>query len=98
MDLTPYIGSIVTIVIAVVGGYVAMKNAITQEVQGIRVDLTRVETKVDDLTTQVEKHNSVMERTFRLEEGMTTAYKRIDELREKDIRLEDKIDGLKGTE
>ena len=44
--------------------------------------LTRLETKLDTLATQVEKHNRVVERTFKLESDLGTAFDRIDELRD----------------
>ena len=96
MDWTPYIGTIVTIVIAF-GAFYGAVNA----------RLAKTEQKLDDLKDQVEKHNQVIERTYRLESGMAslesdmaTAYKRIDELREKDTRIEDKLDSIRigGTE
>ena len=95
MDITPYVGSIVTIVVAIVGGYVAMKNANNQKFLELSTQIAALSTKLDDLTVQVEKHNKVVERTFRLESDMNTAYKRIDELKAKDERIEDKLDDLK---
>ena len=49
---------------------------------------------MDGLSTKVEKHNSVVERTYRLETDAATAWKRHDELAELVERLEDmKIGG-----
>ena len=89
MDITPYVGTIATVIIAF-GAFYGAVNA----------RLARTEQKLDDLTQQVEKHNAVMERTYRLESDMATAYKRIDELKEKDTRIEDKLEDLRigGTE
>ena len=58
--------------------------------------LTRLETKMDLLTDDVEKHNSLVERTYKTEADLRTAFKRIDEHRE---RIE-RIEGIKigGTE
>ncbi len=42
--------------------------------------------RVDELTKKVEKHNQVVERTFKLESDNATLFKKQDELRE-DIRL-----------
>jgi len=95
MDITPYVGSIVTIVIAIVGGYVAMKNANNQRFLELSTQIATLMAKVDDLKDTTEKHNQVMERTFHLESDMTTAFKRIDELKAKDERIEDKLDNLK---
>lgn len=37
--------------------------------------------RLDQLERKVEKHNSVVERTFQLENNMQTAFSRIDEIR-----------------
>lgn len=84
MDITPYIGTIVTVIIAVGGVYAAIASR-----------LTRLETMIENLTIVVEKHNTVIERTYKLESDMTTAFKRIDELKEADLRIESKIEGMK---
>ena len=50
--------------------------------------------KTDGLAGKVEKHNSVVERTFKLESNAATAWRRHDELAERVERLEDmKIGG-----
>lgn len=71
MDITPYIGTIVTVIIAVGGVYAAIASR-----------LTRLETMIENLTTVTEKHNQVIERTFKLETEVTNIYHRIDELKE----------------
>lgn len=50
--------------------------------------LVRLETKLDMLMDDVEKHNKVIERTYKLESDMNTAFKRIDEHRGRIERLE----------
>ena len=94
MDITPYLGPMVTALIAIVGAYVAMKNANAAQFQELKVDVARVETKVDDLSAQVERHNRVVERTYQLETKVDTAFHRIDELRERDERIEDRMERL----
>lgn len=59
MDITPYIGSIVTVIIAVGGVYAAISSR-----------LTKTETLIADLRRDVEKHNQVVERTYALEADM----------------------------
>lgn len=59
MDITPYIGTIVTVVIAVGSVYAAISSR-----------LTKLETLIADLRRDVEKHNSVVERTYGLEADM----------------------------
>ena len=83
MDISPYIGSIITVIIALLGFY----GAITTR-------LTRLETKVDELAEQTHKHNNVIERTYKLESDMSTCYKRVDELRDRDEKIEANIEKL----
>lgn len=64
---------------SVAGGvYVAISNR-----------LSVLETKMDALSDKVEKHNSVVERTYKLETDAATAWKRHDELADRVERLED---------
>lgn len=44
--------------------------------------LAKVEQKVDDLTKSVNKHNEVIERTFKLEERMDGALHSLDDLKD----------------
>lgn len=48
-----------------------------KEIQG-KIDV--INTRIGSLTDKVEKHNSVMERTYRLEEKMKVANHRLDDL------------------
>lgn len=73
MDITPYIGTIVTVVIAVGGFYIAIASR-----------LTRLETLIDALTKTVDKHNHVVERTSKLEAEVDNLYHRYDEIRKED--------------
>lgn len=57
---------------------------------GINNRLTRLETKMDELAKKVEKHNSIVERTYRLETEQETAWKRHDELSDRVKRLEER--------
>ena len=56
MDISPYLGTIVTVVIAVGSVYAAISSR-----------LTKTETLIADLRRDVEKHNQVVERTYGLE-------------------------------
>lgn len=73
MDITPYIGTIVTVIIAVGGFYIAIASR-----------LTRLETLIDTLTKTVDKHNHVVERTSKLEAEVENLYHRYDEIRKED--------------
>lgn len=59
MDITPYLGTIVTVLIAVGSVYAAISSR-----------LAKLETMITDLRRDVEKHNSVIERTYNLEADM----------------------------
>ena len=73
MDITPYLGTIVTVIIAVGGVYAAISSR-----------LTRLETMIDTLTKTVEKHNNVVERTYKLETEVDNLYHRYNELKKGD--------------
>lgn len=81
MDITPYIGTIVAVVTAMGATYAAINSR-----------LAKLETLISELKGTVEKHNSVIERTYKLESDMATAFKRVDELKDADLRLEQKIE------
>lgn len=83
MDITPYLGTIVTVIITVGGVYAAISSR-----------LARLETKIESLVRETEKHNSVIERTFIVERDMKTAFSQIAELKKHDEKLEEKIEQL----
>ena len=74
----PIASAVLSAVFAACGTYVAISNR-----------LSVLETKMDGLSTKVEKHNSVIERTYKLETDAATAWKRHDELADRVERLED---------
>ena len=100
MDITPYLGTIVSVVIAFGVFYGAVNARLARLEARIEDNQKLTQTEIANLRRDVEKHNQVVSRTTRLESDMSTAFKRIDELREKDTRIEDKLDGLRigGTE
>ena len=72
LDITPYIGTIVTMIIAFGGLYAAISSR-----------LTRLETMIDNLAKVTEKHNNVIERMFKVETDVENLYHRYDELAKK---------------
>ena len=96
MDITPYIGPVVTAAIFIVGSYIAMKNAFNTKFEQLSVQIASLTTKVDDLRDDVEKHNSMVERTFKLESDVHTAFKRIDDLKAADEKLGERIEKFHG--
>ena len=94
MDITPFISPAVTIVLAVVAAYAATKDNNGKQFAALTVQIAKLSTQVDDLRNDVDKHNNVVERTAMLERDTKTAFARIDELKEKDEKLEQKIERL----
>lgn len=76
--IVPIVTALVSAASAAGGVYVAITNR-----------LSVLETKMDALSDKVEKHNSVIERTYKLETNAATAWKRHDELADRVERLED---------
>lgn len=94
MDLTPWISPIVTVVVAIVGAYIAMKNANNQKFEEIKVQNAEQTAMLKSLKEQVEKHNGVIERTFKIEADLNTAFKHIDRLREQDEKISERMEKL----
>lgn len=44
---------------------------------------------IESLTKETEKHNQVIERTYKMESDLATSFKRLDEIRARVDRLED---------
>ena len=74
---------VVSAVLAAFGCYVALTNR-----------LTRLETMLDTLTKDVEQHNKVVERTYKLESDLHTAFKHIDLIRDEVQNNRNDIDRL----
>lgn len=71
MDVTPYLPTIVTVLLSVGGVYALIVSR-----------LTRLETMIENLTAVTERHNSVIERTFVLETQMKNVFHQLDEIKE----------------
>lgn len=79
----PIASGVISALVAAFGVYVAITNR-----------LTKLETLIEELRKDVEKHNHVIERTFKMESDLNTAFKHIDEQRDRIRRLENvKIGG-----
>jgi len=68
--IAPYLGSIVTVLIAVVGVYV-----------GVSSRIAKLETLLAELKADVEKHNRIVERTYKLETEVSNLHDRYEEIR-----------------
>ena len=73
----PIASGIIGAIISAFGVYVAITNR-----------LTRTETLIEQLSERVDKHNYIIERTYRLEADSATSWKRYDELTARVERLE----------
>ena len=73
----PVASGIIGAIISAFGVYVAITNR-----------LTRLETLIGQLREDVEKHNSIVERTYKLEADSKTSWKRYDELTGRVERVE----------
>jgi hypothetical protein len=65
----PILSGLISAVLAAVGCYVAVTNR-----------LTKLETMIADLRADVERHNSLMERTYKAEQDITNIYHRVDRI------------------
>ena len=101
MDITPYIGAIVTALITAGATYAAIVSRLAKlEVRIDHVERNQIDTntlsaqiaalsqKVDDLREDVAQHNHVVERTYKAENDMKTMWTRHDELKERVHELE----------
>lgn len=80
MELAQVIGWAVTALVAVFGSYQAVKRAADERERKYADSIARLETKLDMLSDRVEKHNQVVERTYKLETEVDNLYHRYDEL------------------
>lgn len=81
--IAPMASGIISAIVAAFGVYVAITNR-----------LTKLETLIEELRKDTEKHNHVIERTFKMESDLNTAFKHLDEQRNRISRLENvKIGG-----
>lgn len=78
-----------TLIVPIVSALVSAASAAGCVYVAITNRLSVLETKMDALSDKVEKHNSVIERTYKLETDAATAWKRHDELADRVERLED---------
>lgn len=70
--VAPIVSALVAAGFSAFGVYVAITNR-----------LTKLETLIDTLKSEVEKHNSLVERTYKAEQDITNIYYRLDRLDER---------------
>lgn len=74
-----------TLVSSLISGGVAILVCLLTQWASSKRTLAIIEVKMDSLTKTVEKHNGIMEKTYRLEERTADQEKRLDSL-ERDVR------------
>lgn len=79
MELSVFIGPLVSAAVVFAGSYMAFSQRIV-----------RLESKLDEYSRRVDKHNNVIERTFVLESDMKSAFHSIDQLRDDMHELRDR--------
>jgi hypothetical protein len=80
MELAQVIGWCVTIAVAVFGSYQAAKRAADERERQTLEELAEIRVEIKHLIQEVEKHNSVIERTYKLETEVDNLYHRYAEL------------------
>ncbi len=71
-----------SIVVALIGGVVTLVGVVLSNSRSRAV----MEVKIDELSRRVEKHNSLVERTYRLEQDMAVVRRDVDALEERSGR------------
>ena len=82
MELAQVIGWCVTIAVAVFGSYQAAKRAADERERKTLEELAEIRVEIKHLIQEVEKHNSVIERTYKLETEVDNLYHRYNEIHE----------------
>lgn len=67
MEWTFFVSPIVSALIAVFGAYQAVKRQADERERKYADSIARLETKLDLLSDRVDKHNNLIERTYKLE-------------------------------
>ena len=79
MDITPYLGSIITIVLAVVGVYAAFS-----------IRITKLETLIEVMQKTLNENSEQNARIYKIESDLKTVWLRIDSLKESVQELQGK--------
>lgn len=90
-DVAVLVGPIITGLVTFAG--VLVTNGKTQAVIAERMEQykTHSDMRIGELSKHVEKHNGMIERMYKVESDMATAYHRIDEMREDIRELREKV-------
>ena len=89
MDITPYIGTIVTVVIAVGATYAAISSRLTRLETQIEESQKHTTSEIVNLRHEQERYNNALERTFNLEATTSVHEQRITANEARIKKLED---------
>lgn len=67
MEWSMLISPIVSALVAIFGAYAAVKRQADERERKYAESIARLETKLDMLSDRVDKHNNIVERTYKLE-------------------------------
>lgn len=67
MEWQVFISPIVSALVAIFGAYMAVKRQADERERNYADSIARLETKLDILSERVDKHNNLIERTYKLE-------------------------------
>jgi hypothetical protein len=85
---------IITALIGIIPALIVAMTSVVSNSKIIKVKLDALEkqadAKIDALDRKVEKHNQIVERTYKLESDIATAFTKVDENRSRIERLENK--------
>lgn len=80
MEWTALISPIVSAIIAILGAYFGAKKATDEKLREAQQNIAELRVEIKHLTAEVEKHNKVIERTYKLETEVDNLYHRYAEL------------------
>ena len=86
MEWSMLISPIVSALVAIFGAYMAVKRQADERERKYAESIARLETKLDMLSDRVDKHNNIVERTYKLEAEVANLYHRYNELHD-DIKI-----------
>ena len=67
MEWSVLVSPIVSALVSIFGAYAAVKRAADERERKYADSIARLETKLDMLSERVDKHNNLIERTYKLE-------------------------------
>lgn len=86
--IAPIASGVISAIVAAFGCYVAITNQLTELRTQQKADREQLTREIQLLREETSRHNQLVERTYKVESDVNTAFKRIDEHRDRIERLE----------